>query len=640
MRAAVEIGGFTRSESDDLRKAISKKMADKIAKNKEKFIKGAVERGIMDKETATAIFEDWEQFARYGFNKSHAADYGLVSVQTAFLKAHYPAEYMSALMSVFKDDSAKISLYIAESRSMGIEVLPPNVNYSGKDFTIEDLPGGKTAIRFGLSAVKNVGEGPVELILKGRRENGYDVPFRDLNDLAQRVDLKAVGKRALESLIKVGALDEFGERAALLEALDQLLSASASHFKAAESGQMSLFGGMSGVQVQAIVLPPIQTKKKEALAWERELIGVYLSDHPLRQYESALTQSAITSALALNDLTNGQPVQVAGLVVSSRPYKTKTEKMMGFVTLEDLTGNIELVIFPKTWEKYRALCEEGQVIFVKGKVDAATTPPKVLVDEILTELKVYVPAEEEAWRNALPAPTVNRPIAKPVSHSTVQPSNHPAGELDNRQTSEPENRPTSPLEPVAAAAPVPATETFDDLPPEPDFPDDWHLTEPDFAETSAELPLPPPATPMDDLLTLERLEPLAETSEPSPAPVAALPSNRWPAASPADAVVLPPPIVSPQVVAEARQEGQPPRLITLTLHPSGDSERDRRRLRNVYFILMSKPGNDRFQFQIFEGGRGHLIDFPNDTTCITPDLLKRLRNLLGEECWRIEEITF
>ncbi len=279
----------------------------------------------------------------------------------------------------------------------------------------------------------------MELILKGRRENGHDVPFRDLNDLAQRVDLKAVGKRALESLIKVGALDEFGERAALLEALDQLLAASASHFKAAETGQMSLFGGMSGVQVQAIVLPPTQTKKKEALAWERELIGVYLSDHPLRQYEAALTQSAITNALALNDLANGQPVQVAGLVVSSRPYKTKTEKMMGFVTLEDLTGNIELVIFPKAWEKYRALCEEGQVIFVKGKVDAATTPPKVLVDEILTELKVYVPAEEEAWRNALPAPAVNRPTAQPEHRPTSEPVNRPTAQPEHRPTVQPSN---------------------------------------------------------------------------------------------------------------------------------------------------------------------------------------------------------
>jgi len=643
MRAAVEIGGFTRSESDDLRKAISKKMADKIAKNKEKFIKGAVERGIMDKATATAIFEDWEQFARYGFNKSHAADYGLVSVQTAYLKAHYPAEYMSALMSVFKDDSAKISLYIAEARAMGIEVLPPSINHSGIDFTIEDLPGGKTAIRFGLSAVKNVGVGPVEHILKGRRESGRDVPFRDLNDLAQRVDLKAVGRRALECLIKVGAFNGFGERAALLAALDQIVAASASHFKAAETGQMSLFGGMSGVQVQNIILPSATTNQKEALAWERELIGIYLSDHPLKQYEADLTQSAITNALALNDLANSQPVQVAGLVVSARPYKTKTEKMMGFVTLEDLTGNIELVIFPKTWEKYRALCEEGQVIFVKGKVDAATTPPKVLVDEILTELKVYVSADEEALKNVLPASAANRPVSQPVNRPAAQPPNHPTIQPENQTAAKPENRPigepanlpppSRPLEPVAdvASAPAPVVEDFDDMPPEPDFPDDWHMLEQDPLLYAAS----PPPTPMDDMLELERLAPLVESVKP-----ALEPPSLQPASVPPVIPSVLPPIVPPPILAEKRDDALPPRMITITLRPSGDPERDRRRLKNVYFILMSKPGKDRFQFQIFEGGKGHLIDFPNDTTRLTPELLGRLKNLLGEECWRIEEITF
>jgi len=620
MRASVEIGGFTRSESDDLRKAISKKMADKIAKNKEKFIKGAVERGIMDKATATAIFEDWEQFARYGFNKSHAADYGLVSVQTAYLKAHYPAEYMSALMSVFKDDSAKISLYIAEARSMGIEVLPPSINHSGMDFTIEDLPDNRVAIRFGMSAVKNVGAGPVEIILKGRRENGQDIPFRNLNDLANRADLKAVGKRALESLIKVGAFDGFGERAALLAALDQIVAVSASHVKAAETGQMSLFGAATGVQAQSITLGSQKTNKKEALAWERELIGLYLSDHPLKEYESYLTQGFITNSVELNDLANQQPVRVAGLIVSTRPYKTKTDKMMGFVTLEDLTGNIELVIFPKTWEKYRPLCEEGKVILAVGKVDAATTPPKVLVDEIRTDFTMYVSAKESS----------------PVNRLT--------GSL-----TQPEPRPTVPAsaEPPADYVPAPSDE-FDDMPPEPEFPDNWHITEESISVYSA----PPPPTPMDDILEMERLAPALETPATS---VTTVTGPRQDTAARAEnlppldemektqgkpSVAVPPPILPPQILAEKHDEGQTPRMMTITLRPSGDPERDRRRIKNIYFILMSQPGKDRFQFQIFEGGKGHLIDFPNDTTRITPEMLARLKKLLGEVCWRIEEITF
>ncbi|MFO7583405.1 MAG: DNA polymerase III subunit alpha, partial [Anaerolineales bacterium] len=278
MRAAVEIGGFTRSESDDLRKAISKKMADKIAENKEKFIKGAVEKGVMDKATATAIFEDWEQFARYGFNKSHAADYGLVAVQTAYLKAHYPAEYMSALMTVFKDSSDKVALYISDARSMGIEVLSPDVNHSRYFFSIEDCPEtGKAAIRFGMGAVKNVGQGPVDAILAARKQDEVETPFRDVNDFIQRADLRIVGKRALECLIKVGALDSFGTRAGLLACLEQMAAASASHFRAAESGQLSLFGGDSGIQAESIRLEDIETDRKDTLAWERELLGLYLS---------------------------------------------------------------------------------------------------------------------------------------------------------------------------------------------------------------------------------------------------------------------------------------------------------------------------------------------------------------------------
>ncbi len=196
MRAAVELAGYTPSEADDLRKAISKKQGEKIVKHKQNFIKGRVQKA-MPKETAEAIFTDWEEFARYGFNKSHAADYGVISVQTAYLKTHYPAEYMTALMSVFKNDTDRIALYVADTRSLGIEVLPPDVNASCYDFTIEDIQSGKgtkPAVRYGLGAVKNVGEGPVSLIFEARKAGR----FIDLNDFARRVDLRAAGKRAME----------------------------------------------------------------------------------------------------------------------------------------------------------------------------------------------------------------------------------------------------------------------------------------------------------------------------------------------------------------------------------------------------------------------------------------------------------
>ncbi len=617
MRAAVEIGGFTRSESDDLRKAISKKMADKIAKNKEKFIKGAVEKGVMDKATATSIFEDWEQFARYGFNKSHAADYGLVAVQTAYLKTHYPAEYMSALMTVFKDSSDKVALYISDARNMGIEVLPPDINHSQYFFSIEDqAETGKPAIRFGMGAVKNVGQNPVDTILKARKtEDGRQAPFKDINDFAQRTDLRAAGKRALECLIKVGALDCFGTRASLLASLDQMVAASISHMRATESGQMSLFGGASGIQAESIRLPNIETDRKDTLAWERELLGLYLSDHPLSAHADLLTRAVSHNALSLNDAANQERVRVAGLVVSTRGFKTKTDKMMGFVTLEDLTGNIELVIFPRTWEKYRNLCEEGKVIVVDGKADG-TTPPKVLVDDIKTDVTFY--ESVASGDEYLPPAPGERGTDSPKPALVKRPESAPAPR--------PQPAPAKIAEPPSDYIPEPEENDnfFDDMPPPPEAPPDWD----DFILPQTTRAAAPPATPLDDLLTLEQYgsTPRAKTKTTPPPPVI-LPS-------------APSRPIAPPTVIEPQEDGLPQRLITIYLRPSGDIARDRRRIKNVYGILISHPGKDRFSFYVTEEGRRHLIDFPNDSTRICVEMLDRLKKLLGSEDWRIEEIQF
>jgi DNA polymerase-3 subunit alpha len=624
MRAAVEIGGFTRSESDDLRKAISKKMADKIAENKQKFIKGAVEKGVMDKLTATAIFEDWEQFARYGFNKSHAADYGLVAVQTAYLKAHYPAEYMSALMTVFKDSSDKVALYISEARNMGIEVLPPDVNHSRYFFSIEDCPEtGKPAIRFGMGAVKNVGQGPVDAILAARRENGIEKSFTDINDFAQRVDLRSVGKRALECLIKVGALDSFGTRAGLLASLEQMTAASASHFKAAESGQMSMFGGATGIQAESIRLANLPTDRKDSLAWERELLGLYLSDHPLSAHAELLTRAVSHNSVSLNDAGNQERVRVAGLVVSTRAFRTKTDKMMGFVTLEDMQGNIELVIFPKTWDKSRHLCEEGKVVIVDGKADG-TTPPKVLVDEIRTDVTFYesVASGDEYLPPAPGASTADSPRPALVKRPDSTPRAAPA----------PRPVPAMVAEPASdyVADPEEDNGFFDDMPPPPDAPPEWDDFLVPEAAQAAPLP-PPPAAPLDDLLTLEQYGD-APRAKAKTAPPVVIPPVPMPPVSQR-------PIVPPTVV-ETQDDGLPPRIITVYLRPSGDQTRDRRRIKNVYGILISHPGKDRFSFYVTEEGRGHLIDFPNDTTRICVEMLDRLKKLLGSEDWRIEEIQF
>ncbi|MCX6079698.1 MAG: DNA polymerase III subunit alpha [Chloroflexi bacterium] len=660
MRAAVELAGYSRSESDDLRKAISKKQADKIVKHKEKFIKGASEK-TMDKETATAIFEDWEKFARYGFNKSHAADYGLISVQTGYLKTHYSAEYMCALMSVFKDDAAKIAMYIADSRAMGIDVLQPDVNHSTFDFSIEDVEisatannrekvtpvrsenGTKPAIRFGLGAVKNVGHGPADLIVDGRNSNGKPgKPFRDLNDFARRVDLRAAGKRALECLIKVGAFDSFGDRAALLASLERIVSASTSHFRSAESGQLSLFGGSTGVPAESIDLPAgIKVEKKEALGWERELIGVYLSDHPLSAYAELLTQAVSHNAASLLEAAHEERVRVAGMVVSSRPFKTKTDKMMGFVTLEDLHGNLELVIFPKTWEKVRLLCEDGKVLIADGKLDATSNPPKILVDEIRTQVDVKV----AAFDNPLPSSTPEPNYQKPAYTASAKINRPQATSLP--QNSSQKSPPAAPVPETPnnngnKIAPIPPEPDYDDMPPEPDAPPDWEHNVPIEKASFS------PANPMDDMLAFEHFEPLTENN----AQQVETPKANKPYQQPTIPIVNPssveaarsvpvslPPIAPPRL-EEPRDDSLPARLITIFLRPSGDNDRDRRRIKNVFGILISNHGKDRFQFQVFENGRGHLMDFPNDTTRITPDMLDRLKKLIGEETWRVEEITY
>jgi DNA polymerase-3 subunit alpha len=383
MSAAMQLAGYTPPESDDLRKAIAKKIKDKLLKHKEKFVHGAVERGIPE-DTAGEIFDDWEEFARYGFNKSHAADYGIIAVQTGYLKCHYPDEYMTALLSVSQNDIDKVAFYVADCRRMGIPVQPPSVNISGWDFTIEDRPGGRSAIRFGLGAVKNVGKGPVDAILSARG----DKPFTDINDFGQRVDLRTVGKRALECLIKVGALDMFGTRSAMLSVLDQILSISASHFRASDAGQLSMFGAGSAISDE-ITLPKstLEANRREILEWERDLIGLYVSDHPLSPVMDALAQVVTHFSGQLPEASAGEKVRVAGIVTRVRPHQTKTGKSMGFVTIEDVGGNIELVVFPRTWDQYWEVFEIDSVVLVDGKLDAQSGDPKVLVDSVTTDLK-------------------------------------------------------------------------------------------------------------------------------------------------------------------------------------------------------------------------------------------------------------
>ncbi len=632
MRAAVELAGYSPSQSDDLRKAISKKKKEEIEKHHLKFVEGAVKNGI-PRETAEAIFADWEEFARYGFNKSHAADYGFLAVQTGFLKRHYPAEYMTALLTVSKHETEKVALYVNDARQMGVDVLPPDINASDWDFRIEEQEG-KAKIRFGLGAVKNVGQAAVELITAARAKGG---PFRDLNDFAARVDLRAVGKRALECLIKVGALDKLGPRAAMLEGLDQIVAVSASHFRAEQAGQMSLFGTHTGV-VETIRLPVVpEADRREKLNWERELMGMYVSEHPLTPYLNEIRRVVTHDAGTLSEAAHEEKTRVAGMVTGIRPHQTKTGKMMAWVTLEDLTGVIELVLFPRVWEQYQFALEIGGVIVAEGKVDARSTPAKVLVDNIRTQIKLTEPAQSKAegpaqipLRPAAPPPD---PAPAPVKPAAVPP----------RQVSE--SRPAYPKAPSRGNNAAPRAHPAE--PPPPEDPPDWEkYLEPyghssDFSAAGAEFDIPDlilheadlPAAVFDEQPSVVSGQPLVIGEQLSVSKEAA----GLPETPPVAAVV---PTLKTPPAAPAPGEERAPQMATVVLRPSGDAERDIRRIQRLHGLFISYPGKDRFQFHIFEDGKGYLIDFPNDSTRICDELLRKVKDLAGEENLRLEPILY
>nr|MDQ3005637.1 OB-fold nucleic acid binding domain-containing protein [Chloroflexota bacterium] len=618
----------------------------------------AIKNG-MEKATCEAIYTDWEEFARYGFNKSHAADYGVIAVQTAYLKSCYPAEYMTALLSANAGITEKVAFYVADARTMGVPILPININASQWDFAIEDINGNTTSedghlsqvpnIRFGFGAVKNVGEAAVELILREREQNGI---FKDLNDFARRVDLRAVGKRVLECLVKVGTLDSFGNRAALLASIDRVISISSNHFRAAEAGQMSLFGAATGV-VDEITLPDVNNvDKREMLNWERELIGLYISDHPLTPYQTTFARIVSYFSGQLGEAQHEEKVRVAGLITNVRPYMTKSNKPMGFVTLEDIQGNIELVLFPRTWEKNREQLTVGRIIIVEGKVDTNNTPPKILVDTIRTEIRILESLDDPAVD---PLNATEPPLAKPKPDPVTSASPLPLQNIPAQKKIPVKPGFPPPIRQIAEqAAPAYMAEAdFDDMPPPPDnFPEDWdNEWQPSFDNAQiAARPEPKadhrPITephPLAAPLMEEKAEDTAVASiahEREPLVVSREALAVQPAESmPTEPVRIPPSLYIP-LVKEGKDKEHPPQQITVMLRSTGDKERDKRRIKTMYGTLISFHGRDRFSFQIFENGSGHLIDFPNDTTRVCSEMLERMKKLMGEESWRVEEITF
>src|SRR5579872_413689 len=366
MMAARELAGFTMSEADILRAAMGKKDKVKMAKQRTKFVAGAVEREIPP-ATAEALFDGIAKFAEYGFNRAHSAAYGVIAYQTAYLKANYPLEYMAALLIHMQGNADKVATGIVDCRIRGIEVLAPDINRSRADFTIDD---GR--ILFGLAAIKNVGQHAVESIVAMREADG---PFKSLEDLCERTAaIQDVNRRVLEALVQSGACDTLGERARLLAVLDHAVSRAERARRDRESGQTSLLDMVGSPEVEsddfglAIDVAPMPGDEK--LRLEKELLGLYLSDHPLRRISNELAKLSDTQAVEVTSALQDTEVRVAGLVREVRRVVTRKGQIMAYATLEDLTGSVDVVLFPRVFEQVRLLFEPDKVVVVQGKVDA------------------------------------------------------------------------------------------------------------------------------------------------------------------------------------------------------------------------------------------------------------------------------
>lgn len=400
---AIELAGYTWGEVDKFRKAIGKKIVTEMAAQKEKFFKQIIERG-MRKEVANELWLQIETFAGYGFNKAHAASYGLVAYQTAYLKSNYPPEYMSALMTSNKDDLDKLALEINECERMGIKVLPPSVNESFKDFgVVKDTNN----VRFGLSAIKNVGLAVAEEIVDERKRGGM---FRDLKDFVTRCGPKVVNKKSFEALAMSGALDDLGERAELLYNVERILSYASTFQKNKNAGQNSLFGESDEISIAEIELEPTKpADKRQRLAWERELLGMYVSEHPLSGSSHIFEHHRTKTMIEIKENLEGEYVRVSGIITNLQKILTRSNQKMFFVKMEDLQSNIEVLVFPKVLEANPDVWKTDKILAVNGFVSFKDGAPKILAEEAWelhekTILPDFEPKQKkrkgfDSWRN-------------------------------------------------------------------------------------------------------------------------------------------------------------------------------------------------------------------------------------------------
>ncbi len=378
MQIAQDLAGFSLSEADTLRKAIGKKIKSLLIQQEEKMIAGMIKNGI-EKEIAKKIWEWILPFARYGFNRAHSAAYALISYQTAYLKSNFPVEFMASLLTSEKQEVERIGFLIQECKKMGIEVLPPDINESLENFTV--VPG-QNKIRFGLTAIKNVGWNVVKAIVEERKAGG---PYQSIADFLTRVASKNLNKKSMESLIKAGVFDKLGERNQFLFNLEKLLEWSKENQKTRSQGQRGLFDGIN-FNNNFHLQPTTPASKTEKIIWEKELLGLFVSSHPLDDFRKIFEKKALSiTQISKNPIY--KKVKIGGIITSIKKIITKTGSPMFFLKLEDLSDKIEVIAFPRIIEKNPSIFQENKIVFVSGRVDNQNGIPKIICEEIEEVLK-------------------------------------------------------------------------------------------------------------------------------------------------------------------------------------------------------------------------------------------------------------
>ncbi|MGB7340466.1 MAG: DNA polymerase III subunit alpha [Phototrophicaceae bacterium] len=615
MQVAGELFDYELGEADLMRRAVSKKKAKDLQKHKAIFMERGPKNDI-PKEVAEKIFDEIEFFANYGFNKSHASDYAVITVQTAFLKCHYPAEYMTALLSVQFDNSDKVATFLEECRRLQIPVLAPHVNYSAVDFDIEAMPDGKRGIRFGMGAIKNAGVGALQFIIDERNAHGQ---FASLADFCHRVDLRQVGKRTVESLIKVGAFgDDWGARDDLLYAAERIVGFSADHHKALEVGQMSLFGEGTGMGEAQINIPEAPQRQKVTrrvqLGWEKELMGLYVSGRPVDNHKDKFEAMGNTSIVAdLKDPEIPRPsesVRIAGEIVTIRKIFTKNNDAMAVASIEDWhesAGVIEVVMFPRTWTQIKEHVyqykreraendsdiiigendpfelDAGDIVVITGKYDDGRGDVQILCDDVSFDFLAYSPEE----------------IAETMS--SKRDGNHAWMETQNGARYQNGNGNHT---------------SYDEEPPAPHYDDETGELIAD------EKPEPAPAIigTYEANGTSEALAPMT-----SGAP-------EW---ATGETTTDNSDVFSGLTVDDNRASIR--KHIEIHIPRSQDTDRDRRRLRRIHHVFTGHPGNDSFSIVITGGSKPSVLDFPNHTTGMGDALMKELLDIVEKDSIHILE---